>query len=306
MLLEAPRIVRRGQRKKGANRCVLFGEGEGGRKTVKRIEWTRSERETDQERKQRLSIDWHCDKTLIGVLCFSIVSVLLPAQRNLTVIDYCCNIILMMMMMIRTYVLRRVSEMSIDPTGPSHATTIQCAHHLHVPTSQESTNDRRGAILTKQMALLLLLLAALLATATTTQAFVPALGAKGRAAPAAARSASVAPRRWTLPALPSTTSSESSDAAAASGGGSETVLWLRGLSNTFDGTRYQFKDISLSLQKGQSVRLYMRGRRKALHLASVCEFNGVDPRRRRNDVHWFTNATRKKTKPQVRRSGWSA
>lgn len=35
----------------------------------------------------------------------------------------------------------------------------------------------------------------------------------------------------------------------------ETVLWLRGLSNTFDGNRYQFKDISLSIGKGQKIGL---------------------------------------------------
>lgn len=119
--------------------------------------------------------------------------------------------------------------------------------------------------------LLLLLLLGLAALFPATHAFVPAQVGKGKgmATPAAARSALKVPRRWTLPAL-SSTASESSDAAAASGGGSsETVLWLRGLSNTFDGTRYQFKDISLSLQKGQSVRVYMHGRQKNL-ASCVC------------------------------------
>lgn len=94
------------------------------------------------------------------------------------------------------------------------------------------------------MALLLLLLCLLFAA--TTQAFVPPLS-KGKATPAAAR-------RWTLPALPSTASDTSDAATAGTSSSSETVLWLRGLSNTFDGTRYQFKDISLSLQKGACVR----------------------------------------------------
>lgn len=62
-------------------------------------------------------------------------------------------------------------------------------------------------------------------------------------------------RRWSLPALQSTAagSSEGGAGGAAGGSNSETVLWLRGLSNTFDGERYQFKDISLSLAKGARV-----------------------------------------------------
>jgi ATPase subunit of ABC transporter with duplicated ATPase domains len=37
--------------------------------------------------------------------------------------------------------------------------------------------------------------------------------------------------------------------------GQETVMWVRKLSNTFDGQRYQFRDVTLSLAKGQKVGL---------------------------------------------------
>lgn len=91
------------------------------------------------------------------------------------------------------------------------------------------------------------------------RAFVQPLATPSRAVPLRALTTGPTPigpyscGQCRSPAGPSPLQSTASGASEAStGGGSsgETVLWLRGLSNTFDGTRYQFKDISLSLAKG--------------------------------------------------------
>ncbi len=104
---------------------------------------------------------------------------------------------------------------------------------------------------------LLLVAAALAAAATCTKAFVLPVGRQcGQPTPIArSQSAWLAPVRpppSSIHPLQSTASGAAEPATGSSN--SETVLWLRGLSNTFDGQRFQFKDVSLSLAKGASAR----------------------------------------------------
>lgn len=142
---------------------------------------------------------------------------------------------------------------------------------LHIRTDPPTaTGIERGACIgpkrrgpmprpssSSSMALLLLQVVVAALLAATTQAFLlptaaprplPA-GSPASVRPPAAPIEIEAPpiRRCALLALQSTASGAAEPPSASS---SETVLWLRGLSNTFDGTRWQFKDISLSLAKG--------------------------------------------------------
>lgn len=88
--------------------------------------------------------------------------------------------------------------------------------------------------------------------ATTCQGFVPPVKTLLQPLPVASNQApasiALVQARRSAPVMQSTASGAAAEASTSSS--SETVLWLRGLSNTFDGTRYQFKDISLSLAKG--------------------------------------------------------
>jgi hypothetical protein len=116
-----------------------------------------------------------------------------------------------------------------------------CYQQITMPPSSSSSS--RPAVLLRRLLLPVTLLAATLAA--TSHAFVlpiPAARPTPQQAPAI--------RSTTRPLQQPLRSTAAGSNEGSSSSSSETVLWLRGLSNTFDGNRYQFKDISLSLAKG--------------------------------------------------------